>query len=189
MPKVARAAHDVVEIDDRNGLADIAALGGRLEAEFQPVDRRHFQPRRHFDDVAESELSTSRLMNNRMIACPAIGRADAPYVCGSALEHQACRGAGDPHRLVELAHAARAIGVLVAVLGAALCLDHFHARPVGLQFVGEHHGQSGANAGAHLRAVCHDRHQSGLVDRDIHIGRKRRGRRRFGDGEAGATRC
>ncbi|MNN02328.1 hypothetical protein D3C81_1149850 [compost metagenome] len=67
-----------------------------------------------------------------------------------------------------MTHAARAVGVLVAeahfIAGGLLHLDH---RPVGFQFIGHHHGQAGAHALAHLRAVADNGHRA--IGGDTHI--------------------
>ena len=76
--------------------------------------------------------------------------------CGS-FQHLPGRRAHAPHRHQEVAHAARAVHVLVAVarlVGGRL--DDLHALPARLHFVGHHHGQAGAYARAHLGAVRHD---------------------------------
>src|SRR3954452_21552030 len=77
--------------------------------------------------------------------------------------------AGLAQRLIELPHAARAVGVLVAVFYIGVRLNDLDPVPVGFEFVGQHHRQTCLDAGAHLGAVGDDRHQPGFIDADIHI--------------------
>ena len=113
-------------------------------------------------------------MHDHMVACTAILGVDAPHMRRRSFEHQPRRGAGHAHRLIELPHAARPIGVLITVFRIALGLNDLDTRPVGLEFVGEHHWQAGANSGAHFRSMGHDRHQPGLVDGEVDVRLKRR---------------
>ena len=106
-------------------------------------------------------------MHDLVVLRPHLGDSDAPARGGGLLQHHAHRGAALPHRLDEVAHAARSVGVLVAVfLLVARRLGDAHARPVGLHLVGDHHRQAGPHAGAHLGAVGDDGHQTGRVDGD-----------------------
>ena len=99
---------------------------------------------------------------------------DAPALGGGGLEHLACPGAHLPHRLDEVAHAARAVGILVAVgLLVARRLDDAHARPIGIELVGDDHRQRGARgAVTHFGAMRDDGNDAVLVDRheDVRIG-------------------
>ena len=88
-----------------------------------------------------------------------LANGHAPRLRGSALEHRPGGCASDAHRLVEVLDRARPVGVLRAVLLVADGLDDPYARPVGIQFVGHHERQRGADTGAHLGAVRHDLHQ------------------------------
>ena len=101
--------------------------------------------------------------------------ADTPLRGCRRLQHLPRRGATLAHRLDEVARAARAVGVLVAVgLLVTRRLHHVHAGPVGAHLVGKHHRQAGARrARAHLgtrrddidNAVLADRHEDlGIVD-------------------------
>ena len=105
------------------------------------------------------------------------------HLYGLSLEHLPRRGTCLPHRLIELPHAARTVGVLVPVFRIALSLDYPNACPIGLELVGKDHGQSGADTGAHFRAMCDNRHEPRLVDADIDIGLEARRRRRLGERE------
>src|SRR5207245_1319400 len=75
---------------------------------------------------------------------------------------------------------ARAVSILIAVFYVAVGLNDLDALPVGVEFVGQHHRQAGLDAGAHLRAVGNDRHQPGIIDADIDVGREAQFRRRPG---------
>ncbi len=80
------------------------------------------------------------------------------------------RRAAFAHRLNEVTHAARAVGVLVAVprLVARRLLE-LHLGPVRFHLVGNHHRQARADAGAHLGASRDDGHVAVLVDGDINV--------------------
>jgi hypothetical protein len=172
---------DVREIDDRNWFADVTTFARRLEPQIQMIGRRYLQRRGDLGGIAERKLPSSLGVHHRVIARPAIVRVDVPNMRRGGFEHLPRRGAGLAHRLIELAHASRAVGVLIAVFWVALGLNDPDARPVSLELVGENHGQSGADSGAHFRAVGHDRNQSGLVDGEIDVGLE--GRRGRGLGE------
>jgi hypothetical protein len=75
----------------------------------------------------------------------------------------------------ELPHAARAVGVLIAVLYVAIGLNDFDAVPVGIELVGQHHRQTGLDAGAHLRAMGDNCYEPRIVDADVDV----RGEPRF----------
>jgi hypothetical protein len=72
-----------------------------------------------------------------------------------------------PQRIVEVAHRAGAVGVLRAVLDVAGRLNNLHAVPVGLEFIGHNHGQSGAASRAHFGAVRHDFNRAARLDSEI----------------------
>ena len=100
------------------------------------------------------------------VHAPALG-------CGS-FEHLPRSGADLAHGLDEMADAARAVGILVAVgFLVSRRLDDAYARPIGLELVGDDHRQRGAGgAVSHLGAVRHDGDDSILVDgnEDVRIG-------------------
>ena len=93
---------------------------------------------------------------------------DAPALGGRGLEHLACAGANLAHRLDEVTHAARAVGVLIAVgFLVARRLNHANASPIGLEFVGDDHRQRGTRrAVTHFSPMRDDGDGSVLVDRD-----------------------
>ncbi len=99
---------------------------------------------------------------------------DAPAFGGGDFQHLARAGADLAHRLDEMAHAARSIGILIAVgLFVAGRLDDTDPRPVGIHFVGDDHGERRARgAVAHLGTVRHDGDGAVLGDghEDVRIG-------------------
>ena len=65
----------------------------------------------------------------------------APLRCGSGLQHLAGGGTHAAHGHEKMAHAARAVHVLVAVAGLiGFGLYHLHHLPLGFHLVGHHHG-------------------------------------------------
>ena len=90
---------------------------------------------------------------------------------GSGLLKHGPRGStATAHRLVPVTHAARTVGVLVAETHfVARRLLHFDQRPVGVQFIGHYHGQAGAHALAHFRAVANHGHAAIGGDADINL--------------------
>ena len=97
---------------------------------------------------------------------------DAPFGSGRAFQHGTHGRAALAHRLNEVPHAARAVGVLVAVSRLiARSGDDFHTGPVGFHFVGNDHWQAGGNTGAHFSAMRHNRDVAILVygDEDFRI--------------------
>ncbi len=69
---------------------------------------------------------------------------------GGGDQHRASGGAYLAHQVEVAADGVRAIGILLAVFWIAYCLVDFDFGPVGIEFVGDHQGQSGAAAAAHL---------------------------------------
>ncbi len=147
------------------------------------IGGRYVQRGGNLGNIAEGKLPAGCDMLDHMVARSAILGVDAPHIRRGGFEHQPRRGAGHAHRLIELPHAARPIGVLITVFRIALGLNDPDTHPVGFELVGEDHRQSGANPGAHFRPVGHDRHQPGLVDSEIDIGVKGLHRRRLGERE------
>ena len=89
-------------------------------------------------------------------------------------QHQPCRCACIPQTVVVHQDAARAVGVLVAVLGVARRLGELDAAPVGIELVRHHLGDGGANALTHLRAVRGDRNGAigGEGDEEVRLERR-----------------
>ena len=80
-------------------------------------------------------------------------------------QHLAHRGTALAHGLDEVAHTARAVGVLVTVLRfVAVGCNDLHLRPVGFHFVRHDHGQTCRDACAHFGTMRHDRDRAVLVD-------------------------
>ena len=165
------ARRDVDEVGDAHGaLADVAE-GARL-LELDLVGLRDRQSACRGGKRAVSELAPRRLVHDLVQLCLHLAHVDLPRGGGGRLQHQPHRGAAVPHRLYPMAHAARAVGVLVAV-GPLIArrLHHAHARPVGLELVGKHHGQRGARGTvAHLGAGRHDADRAVAADGDEHLG-------------------
>src|SRR6202040_239278 len=115
-------AHDVREVDDRDRLADIASRGGRLEPELQVVGRWQRQVGSHLHEIAEAQPASGGLMNDGMVLRMAARGIDVPHPRCRLLEHLPRYGARLAQWLVELPHAARAVGVLVAVFYVAIGL-------------------------------------------------------------------
>jgi hypothetical protein len=93
-----------------------------------------------------------------------------PLLGSRLFEHGPRGSTATAHRLVPVTHAARTVGVLVAEAHfVARRLLHFHHRPIGVQFVGHHHGQAGAHALAHFRAVANHGHTAVSGDADVHL--------------------
>ena len=159
------AGNDIRTVDEAHlALADIAELVGLLQ--LQRCTQRHAQARRGLRELAIAELSVGRSMQNLVVNRLHLVHRHAPRGGRRLHEHLARSGAGAAHRSEEVAHAARAIGVLVAearLVGVGLL--HSHALPVGLELIGEHHRQTGAYALPHFLAVADDRH--GAIGRDV----------------------
>ena len=87
---------------------------------------------------------------------------------GSLLEHGPRGGAATTHRFVPVPHAARTVGVLVAEAHfVTRRLLHFDLRPIGLQFIGNDHAQTGAHTLPHFRTVAH--HGDAAIGGDAHV--------------------
>ena len=162
-------AHDVVEVDDRHRLADVTPRARRLEAKLHVVGRRQRQVGRDLDKIAEAEAPSSGLVHDRMVLRVARGGIDVPRARRRFLEQLPRDRAGLAQRLVELPHAARAVGVLVTVFDVGITLDDLDARPIGVELVGQHHRKAGLDAGAHFGAVGNNRHHPGFFDADIDV--------------------
>ena len=103
-----------------------------------------------------------------MVLGPAQRAVDAPLGRRGRLQHLAHRRAACAHRLDEVAHAARAVGVLVAVAGLiARSLDDACTRDQSASISSATTiGRLVLMPGAHLGAVRDDRHGAVLVDGD-----------------------
>ncbi|MNQ94650.1 hypothetical protein D3C85_1101730 [compost metagenome] len=158
---------DVFTVDGLGAfLADVTELLGLLE--FQAVAGRNRQRTCGGGQGAISEFAARRLMDDLVQLRVTLTDRHFPLCGRSLFEHGPRGGTAAAHRLVPVTHAARAVGVLVAeahfIAGGLLHLDH---RPVGFQFIGHHHGQAGAHALAHFRAVADHGHRA--IGGDAHI--------------------
>ena len=99
---------------------------------------------------------------------------DVPALGGCGLKHLPGSGTDLPHRLDEVTHTPRAVGVLVTVsLLVARRLHNAHPCPVGIELVGYDHGERRASRpGTHLSAGSDDLDGSILVDgnEDVRVG-------------------
>ena len=167
------AGRDVEQVDDGDvALADIAERARLLE--LQRVERGRRQSRGIGREFAIAELLARRRVHDFVEARLDLVGVDAPALGSGGLEHLACPGTHLPHGLDEVAHAARAVGILVAVgLLVARRLDHAHARPIGIKLVGDDHRQAGARgAVTHFSPMRNNGDDTVLVDRneDVRVG-------------------
>ena len=140
--------HEVVAIDGGKVLADVLELRGSLEAQRRGIGYRQCRCGR--DEFPVRNTSSRGRVYHRVPFAPALRGRDVPARSGRLFEHRARRRAGDTHRVVEILHRARAVGVLGSVPRVAERLDDGDARPVGFEFVGHDHGQARAHARPHL---------------------------------------
>jgi len=109
-------------------------------------------------------------MNDFMQLCVAFADRDFPLVGRRLLQQGPRSGTATTHRFVPMAHAARAVGVLIAeahfIARSLLDLD---PRPVGFQLISDDHGQAGTHALAHFRTVAHHRHRAVRRDADVDL--------------------
>ncbi len=89
-------------------------------------------------------------MQNESLVGSAVGGRNAPLLCGSSYEHFASGGPGLAHRIPGCAHARASTRGLVAKQRAGTRLFDGDVGPVGIEFLGEDHGQCGANTLSHL---------------------------------------
>ena len=159
---------DVVLVDNRDVFADVAVLGDRLVSEL--AFRRHGLLGGQRDQFTEARLLAGLGVDHLVVAGLDLGHRHTPFGGGGAFQHEARGSAGVFDGLDKVADGARAVGVLRTVLGVAQRLLHFDALPVGVQFLGQHQRQSGADAGAHLGAVGHNRNEPIGRDADEDVG-------------------
>jgi hypothetical protein len=163
---LAAAGDDIGAVDQLHlALADVAEISGLFQP--QRRARRHRKVRSGGRQRPVAELALRRPVHHLVVERLHFRHGNLPLRSRGLLQHGACRGATAAHRLVEVAHAARAVGVLVAVARfVALRLAHAHAFPIGFELVGDHHRQAGAHALSHLLAVAGDRHRAVFSDGD-----------------------
>ncbi|SST12513.1 Uncharacterised protein [Acinetobacter baumannii] len=163
------AIDDIGAVDGaRHVLADVAELLGLLQQ--QLVARRHFETRGGLGQFAEGQRTAAGRMQHLVLFGAALAQRDLPLVGRGLFEHLSRRRTAAAHGFEPMAHAARAIGVLVAVARfVAGRLDHLDPAPVGLQLVGHHHRQAGAHALSHFRAVADDADRAVPVDAHVDL--------------------
>ena len=165
------AGRDVDEIGNAHiALADVAERARFLELDL--VGCRHGLRSRGLRQLAITELSPGGLVHDLVQTRLDLGGGNTPLLGRGRLQHGPRGSSALAHGLDEVADAARAVGVLVAVgLLVARRLHDAHARPVGLHLVGHDHGQRrSCGAGPHLGARCNDADDTVLADRDEHLG-------------------
>ncbi len=161
---------DIGAVDGLNALfADVAELRRLLEA--QRVPRRHRQCTGSGGQFAIAQGATAGLVDDLMQLRTALAQRDFPLVGSRLFQHRTHTRAATPHRFEPVAHAARAIGVLVAVTHfvARRLLDP-HMGPIGVQLIGHHQAQTGTHALAHFRTVANHRHGTVGGDADVDLG-------------------
>ena len=146
-------------------LADVAELGRVLQLQLSP--RRHRQRRRRGRERAVAELAaaTACARPRGSAALTSVDRhaprlaAAGSSICRAAAPHRA-------HRLEEVAQccASRRCPGCRSSPRRPAPARRLHARPVGLELVGDDHRHAGAHALAHLGAVADD--GDGAVRRD-----------------------
>ena len=162
------AGDDVLRVDELQlARADVAEL--RRILELDRVHRGHRHARRRLGERAVAELAGRSAVHHLAVLRLHFADRHLPARGGRGFQHLARRGAAAAHRHEEVARAARAVGVLVAVaLLVAGRLHDAHARPVGFELVGDDHRHAGAHALAHLGAMADDADDAVLADRDEH---------------------
>ncbi len=160
------AGRDVAAVDQLDlPLADVAELRGVLQTERLPG--RDGLLGRGLGQGPVAEAPARRPMHDLVVLRLDLGHRHLPLGRRRRLQHGAGGRAAAAHRIEEVARAARAVGVLVAVaLLVPRRLDDLHALPVGLQLVGDDHRHPGPHALSHLGAVADDRHRAVVRDGD-----------------------
>jgi hypothetical protein len=125
-----------------------------------------------FGEVAVRKLATAGRMHDETILRMAFGDRNAPGLGRSPFEHLPCGGARHPHRPKELPGAARAVAVLVAVLGSPSAWTTLTRLQSASSSSASTMGKIGLDAGAHLGAACDNRHDARLGDPKKGVGRK-----------------
>ena len=162
------AGNDRLQVHDGNVFADIAKLIGRLEPDGALFRSRGAGYQWH--QFAISDLAPGFGVHHEAVLSVAFLLRYAPLGGGRVFEHGARRSAGRAQHVVEIAHGARAIGILRTVFRVAQRLNHLDARPIGFQFIGHDHGQACAAARPHFGAVGHDLDRAVRFDAQVHAG-------------------
>lgn len=163
------AIDDIGTVDSLGAfLADIAEFRRLLEP--QAVTRRYRQRTGCSGQSAVTQFTAGRFMDDFMQLCMAFADRHFPLICSGLFKHGPRGSTAATHRLVPVAHAARAIGVLVTEAHfVARRLLHLHHRPVGFQLIGHHHRQAGAHTLAHFRTVADHGHRAVSGDADVNL--------------------
>ena len=149
----ALAHYDVVQIRGGDAFAHVAEFGWGLQPEFFLLRDRLQGGQRGQFAVAEF---LAALVNDLVIDGLAFGSGHLPFFRSRAFQHQTGTGAGFADGYDEVANGAGTICVLRAVLGIADGLFDLDALPIGFEFVGQNHGQDGADPCAHFGSVRED---------------------------------
>ena len=107
-------------------------------------------------EFAETEFATTLTVHDEVIDRFALRRLYSPLVGGCTFEDGPGSCACLPHDLEETSNAARAIGVLGAVLLVADRLLEDDLVPVRAEFVRHHQGEASANTRTHFASVGDD---------------------------------
>ncbi|MNX86491.1 hypothetical protein D3C86_1183770 [compost metagenome] len=161
---------DVVTVDGLGAfLADVAEFRRLLE--LQAVTRRNSQGTGSSGQRAIFQFATGRFVDDFVQLRMAFADRDFPLIGSGLLQHGPRGGTAAAHRLVPVAHAARAVGVLVAEAHfVTRCLLHLDPCPIGFQLIGYDHGQAGTHALAHFRTVAHHGYRAVGRNADVHLG-------------------
>src|SRR5262249_33734589 len=131
--------------------------------------RGYLEPRGDLCGVAKWELPSGRCVDDDVVARPAVPEISVPDMSRGGFEHLSRGRACYAHRLIELAHAARSVGVLISLCGIPLRLHDLNSCPVGTEFIGKYHREAGFDAGPHFRSVRNDRDETGGVDDQVDV--------------------
>ena len=126
------------------------------------------QRRRSFGQRAVTQGAPARGVRDAVVGGPNLGCRYAPLRSRGLFQHRPRRRSCPAHRHEPVTQAARTIRILVAeALLVAPSLGDANPRPIGLEFVGHHHGDGGAHALAHFGAVADHGNGAVLGQRDV----------------------
>jgi hypothetical protein len=159
------AGGDIAEVVNVLLFADVLPVCLGFEAQLLGLRHRQLGSGRH--ELAVPQAASRSAVHDVVVLCRDLGGRHSPLRGRGAHEHDARRRTGAAEGVVEITNRSRTVGVLVAVRGVAESLLDAHAAPVGVQFVGGHERQRGADAGAHLRTVGDDEDRAVGFDPEI----------------------
>ena len=146
-------------VNSELALADIAEFRRVLQMQTIAGGRR--QPGGGPGQLAVAQRPAAGRMQDPVLLGADFPGRHPPLRGGRRFQHLPRRRAHPAHRRKEVAHAARTVGILVAVTRfVAGGLPDADLPPIGFQFVGHHHRQAGADALPHFRAVANDGHHA-----------------------------